>query len=167
MLNFWEAYGEGQIPQLLPLRGINPCHVSSSRCAVKGVSAEERWAGLAPALAIVDQVSPPVAAWVRQRWQTHTLVFSDRFSGTTQHRGSVAAYDHFRGRLTIDRAVFYENDGTVAAILCHEFRHSRQSSAKVFRYALSFLSKPDGDPSIIENDAELFEHDTRVAIFGH
>ena len=63
------------------------------------------------------------------------------------------------------RALLEENDGEIAAILCHEYRHSRQNAAKLVRCVLSFVLTADGDPSILENDAELYEHEARQAIF--
>ena len=135
-------------------------------CAAPQLSDSERWLGLAPALAILDQVNPTVATWVRQEHDRGALVFSDRYRGDQGDRDAVAKYDQFEGKLIVYRAFFAENDGTAAAILCHEFRHSRQNSAKVFRHVLSFLFATYGDASIVENDAELYEHEARVAIFG-
>jgi hypothetical protein len=131
-----------------------------------GTSDQTRWLGLAPALAILDEVDPPVASWVRQQHAKGAVLFSEEYSGPSDKVPSFARYDHLRGRLVVYRALFDENNGSVAAILCHEYRHARQSSAKVFKYALSFLFVHDGDPSIVENDAELYEHEARAAIFG-
>jgi hypothetical protein len=68
--------------------------------------------------------------------------------------------------LIVQRALFEEKDGEVAAILCHEYRHSRQNPAKLIKCALSFVASADGDRSILENDALLYEHEARLAIFG-
>ena len=51
----------------------------------------------------------------------------------------------------------------MAAILCHEYRHSRQNLAQVVTYALSFVFAKDGDSSIVENDAVLYERQETVA----
>ncbi len=166
LVSLWEAHGDGRIPMLFPLRSIDPGHVSSRHCAAKGVSEAVRWQGLAPALAILDQVDPPVADWVRQRHVEGAILFSDDYSGKRDKVGSYAKYDHFPGRLIVHRALFEEKDGTVAAILCHEYRHSRQNLAKVVTYALSFVFAKDGDSSIVENDAVLYERQATVAIFG-
>src|SRR5208337_1910610 len=95
------------------------------------------------------------------------LAFSDRYCGNQENWDVIAKYDHVQRKLTVYRGIFAEDDGTVAATLCHEFRHSRQNSAKVFRYILSTLFTTHGDASIVENDAELYEHEARLAIFGH
>ena len=64
-------------------------------------------------------------------------------------------------RIDDSRGLFAENDGTIAAVLCHEYRHSRQRLPKTMIYALSFLLLPDGDPSIVENDALLYEQEAQ------
>jgi hypothetical protein len=166
LFDLWEAHGDGTIPMILPLCVGDPCDSSSRQCAAVGASDQSRWLGLSPALAILDQVDPPVAAWVRQQHDKGTLLFSDEYSGRIDKEGSFAKFDQFRRRLIVHRALFDETDGSVAAILCHEYRHSRQNPAKVFKYALSFLFRRNGDPSIVENDAELYEHEARTAIFG-
>ena len=166
LLSVWEGHGDGRIPMAMPLRDVDPtCH-SSRRCVMPQTSDGDCWGGLAPVLTILDEVNPTAAAWVRRQHERDALVFSDRFSGRQQSRDALAKYDFFDGSLTVYRAAFDESDGAVAAILCHEFRHSRQNPAKVFRYVLSFMFDPDGDASIIENDAELYEHEAHVAIFG-
>ena len=167
LLGLWEVHGDGHIPMLLPLRGADPNGHSLRPCAAPQVSDSTRWLGLTPVLAILDEVNPTVATWVRQQHERGTLVFSDRYCGEQQSRGAVSKYDYFQGRLIVYRAMFEESDGNAAAILCHEFRHSRQNPAKVLRYAMSFVLANDGDASIVENDAELYEHEACVAIFGH
>jgi hypothetical protein len=166
LFSLWDGYGDGHIPMVLPLRHLDPACHSSLGCAAEHASDAARWCGLTPVLAILDEVNPTVAAWVRRQHEQGTLVFSDSFCGRHESRGAMAKYDFFDGRLILYRAIFDENDGTAAAILCHEFRHSRQNPAKVFRYALSHLFATEGDASIVENDAELYEHEAHVAIFG-
>jgi len=166
LLNLWESQGDGRIPGLCPLRTLDPHRVSSLPCAAGGTSDDRRWQGLSAALAILDQVNPEVASWVRQRRQSAALVFSDEYCRGPDKQGSLAKYDHFRRTLIVQRALFEENDGEIAAILCHEYRHSRQNSAKLVKCALSFVVTADGDRSILENDALLYEHEARLAIFG-
>ena len=166
LLGLWDAYGDGHIPMSFPLRNIDPNRHSSRQCASLQVDDSAHWLGLAPSLSILDEVNPAVAAWVRQRHDQGTLVFSDRYCVKQGDRGAMAKYDHIQHKLTVQRALFEENDGTVAAILCHEYRHSRQNLAKIFRYVLSSVFATHGDASIVENDAELYEHEARVAIFG-
>lgn len=166
LLGLWDVYGDGHMPMLLPLRSGAPLRYSSLPCVAPKTSDSARWLGLAPALAILQEVNPTVETWVRQQHDRGALVFSDRYCGQQEGEEAVAKYDHFQRKLIVYRALFAENDGSVAATLCHEFRHSRQNSAKVFRHVLSFLVAAHGDASIVENDAELYEHEARVAIFG-
>ncbi len=166
LLSLWEAQGDGRIPGMLPLRTIDPRQVSAPQCAALGAGDEARWQGLAPALAILDQVNPQVASWLRQKHDEGRVVFSDNYGGGHVRRGSLAEYDYFRRTLVVHRTLFEENDGEVAAILCHEYRHSRQNLARLFKYALSFVVTADGDPSIVESDALLFEREARDAIFA-
>jgi hypothetical protein len=133
---------------------------------VPGVNDDTRWRGLASVLAILDQVNPDVASWVRQRHEAGAVVFSDEYCRGRDKHGSLAKYDHFGRRLIVQRALFEESDGELAAILCHEFRHSRQNTAKLVKCALSFVVTADGDRSILENDALVYEHEARWAIFG-
>ena len=167
LLGLWDVYGDGHIPMPLPLRSIDPSRHGSRDCAAPQTSDSARWLGLTPAMAILEEVNPAIAAWVRQRHDEGALVFSDRYSVKQDKWGALAKYDHFQRKLTVYRAMFEESDGTMAAILCHEFRHSRQNPAKVFRYVLSCRFAAQGDASIVENDAELYEHEARAAIFGH
>jgi hypothetical protein len=169
LLSLWEAHGDGRIPvltSLLPSTGINPSRLSSLPCAAEGVSDEARWRGLAPALKILDEVNPQVAAWVRQKRADGSIAFFEDYRGGGDKQRSLAKYDRLRRRLIVNRWLFCENDGTVAAILCHEYRHSRQSIPKLIRCALSFILTKDGDSSILENDAVLYEQEATFAIFG-
>jgi hypothetical protein len=169
LLSLWEAHGDGRIPvftSLLPPTGINPSRLSSLRCAVEGVSDEVRWQGLAPALKILDEVNPQVATWIRRNHADGSIAFFEDYRGTGDKQRSLAKYDRLRRRLIVNRWLFCEKDGTAAAILCHEYRHSRQSFPKLVRCALSFILAKDGDWSILENDAVLYEQEANFAIFG-
>lgn len=167
MLSLWDAHGDGRMPSPLPLMdpAKDPHRVSAGICAGKGVSSEDRWHGLAAALAILDDVNPEVAAWVRQRYAVGAVLFSDQYCSGSDKQGSLARYDHLSRMLLVQRALFEEEDGEIAAILCHEYRHSRQNLAKLVKRAVSFVIVTDGDPSILENDALLYEHEARQAIF--
>jgi len=166
LLNVWESLGDGSIPTPCPLRTLDPCHVSALPCAAGGTSDAARWQGMAAALAILDQVSPEVASWVRRSHEAGALVFSDEYRRGRDKHGSLAKYDHLRRRLILQRALFEENAGEIAAVLCHEYRHSRQNVAKLAKCALSFVTTAEGARSIVENDALLYEHEARGAIFG-
>ncbi len=169
LLQVWQAGGDGPIPTfhcLRPVAKLDPFHTSHSQCVFAETADSARWQALAPALAILAEVNPDVAAWVRQTHQDGKLSFTNRAKKSAGPTGQLAKYDAFRGELTVFGGLFAQNDGTVAAVLCHEYRHSRQRFPKTLVYALSFLVIQGGDQAIIENDALLYEQEANLAIFG-
>jgi hypothetical protein len=166
LLNLWGSHGDGQIPGMSPLLRLDPYRISSAHCVADETTAEARWNGLSPALAILDEVNPTVANWVREKHRRGLVVFGDQYPGKADPMVAFAKYDMFRGRLIVKREMFCENDGTIAVTLCHEYRHSRQNLGKFCQYVLSFLFVRGGDLSIIENDAVIYEQEAHHAIFG-
>jgi hypothetical protein len=167
LAGLWAAHGDGKLPGMLPLCGLDPYRISSADCVEPATTADARWQGLAPALAILDRVNPEVARWLRQKHRDGLVLFGEELlPGRADPMMALAKYDMFRGRIVVMRELFCENDGTVAVILCHEYRHSRQNLGKFCQYVLSFLFVADGDSSIIENDALNYEHEAHNAIFG-
>jgi hypothetical protein len=166
LLNLWQSYGDGKIPGMSSLCGLDPYRISSASCLEHETDAESRWKGLAPALAILDQVNPEVAKWLREKHGNGLVMFGDEYRTKGDRMTALAKYDIFRHRLVVYRELFCESDGTIAVTLCHEYRHSRQNLGKFGQYVLSFLFVREGDLSIIENDAEIYEHAAHKAIFG-
>jgi Zn-dependent protease with chaperone function len=169
LLQVWQASGDGPMPafrSLHPAKQLDPFCTSHPRCMYAETSDSARWQALAPALAILDEVNPEVAAWVRGAHREGKLHFTKRARPRGRATGQLGEYDALRGELTVFSGLFAENDGTIAAILCHEYRHSRQRFPKTLVYALSFLVLENGDPAIIENDALLYEQEANLAIFG-
>lgn len=165
----WQALGDGPIPHfqtMAPTAGLDPLRVSAAHCIRAGTKEETRRAALEPALAILDEVQPNVADWVRDRERRGKLRFTDSLKIGKERAQHLAKYDAFAHRLTVGRGIFAENDGTIATILCHEYRHARQRLPKTIVYALSFLWTRQGDPAIVENDALLFEQEAQLAVFG-
>ena len=166
LLSLWGLHGDGKMPGMSPLSGLDPYRISSVHCIADQTAADTRWQGLSPALAILDKVNPVVAAWVREKHDNGLVLFGDEYRKKADATIALAKYDRFRGRIIVKRELYSENDGTIAAILCHEYRHSRQNPGKSCQYVLSFLFVRGGDLSIIENDAVLYEHEAQNAIFG-
>ena len=75
-------------------------------------------------------------------------------------------YDIISGHLKIHESLFVNENEEIAIIICHEYRHSRQNYGKFLRYVSSFIFNKNGDESIIENDAYLFDLKAREAIRG-
>jgi hypothetical protein len=167
LLSLWGLHGDGKTPSMSPLCGLDPYRISSAHCIADETTAEARWNGLAPAMAILDQVNPTIATWVREKHDNGLILFGDKRRTNGDPGEALAKYDMFRGRLVVNRELFCENDGTIAVILCHEYRHSRQNLGKFGQYVLSFLFVTGGDLSIIENDAVIYEHEAHNAVFGN
>jgi hypothetical protein len=168
-LSVWDAHGDGQIPvfvSLLPGCGLNPAHTPGLPYCEPGASAEARWEGLSPSLRILEAVNPEIAKWIDERHTAGKIVFSDADVISNDHCRSLAKYDLLSGKLTIQRELFAQCNGNIAAILAHEYRHSRQNYSKLVRYSLSFVFTKGGDSSIVENDAEIFEREAKNAIYG-
>ncbi len=169
LLQLWLATGDGPIPAfhaLRPAANLDPRRTSHSECVFARTDEAARWQALGPALAILSEVNPAVADWVRRTREAGKLQFANRATQGPSPIGQLAKYDALRGHLTITSGLFAENDGTIAAVLCHEFRHARQRMPKTMVYTLSFLWIEGGDPAIVENDALLYEQDANLAIFG-
>lgn len=163
------AVGDGPLApfhNLPPECRLGPQCVSASSCVLPDTTPQARWEALAPALAILDEVHPDTAQWVRDTERRGKLLFANRWTMGGGRFGCLARYDAFDGRLTICPGLFAESDGRIATILCHEYRHSRQQFSKTLLYALSFVLIRGGDPAIVENDAKLFEQEAQLAVFG-
>ncbi len=169
LLHLWAVQGDGPMPAFkafLPSIERDPHRVSSPECVFKTTGDRARWSGLSPALAILAEANPEVARWAESLHAEGRLVFTDHADGGGEMANSLAKFDHFSRKLRINPGLYAEPDGSIAAILCHEYRHSRQGFPKVFSYALSFVLREGGDPAIVENDAVLYEQQARCVIFG-
>lgn len=168
-IQLWAARGDGTLPtfEALPVAmDLDPHKVSSGECVLRGCADEERWQGLSPALTLLRHTNPEVADWVENIHEKGRLLFTAPATDTVDPVGYLAKFDLFQRELRISPGLFAEPDGSVAAILSHEYRHSRQRFPKVFSYAMSFVFLKGGDPSIVENDAVIYEQEARRAIFG-
>ena len=78
LLQIWQASGDGPMPafrSLHPSKNLDPYRTSHPRSIFADTSNAARWQALAPAMAILDEVNPEVAAWVRRTHQTGKLQF--------------------------------------------------------------------------------------------
>jgi hypothetical protein len=165
-LSLWGLRGDGVLPGMSTLSDLDPYSISSVGCMDVGTTADARWKGLSPAMAILDRVNPTVAEWVRDKHENGLVVFDEECRIYSDPVPALAKYDAFRGRLVMSRELFGESDGTIAVTLCHEYRHSRQNFGKVCQYVLSYLLVRGGDSSVIENDAMIYEQEACNAVFG-
>ena len=167
LLSLWVCHGDGKIPAMSPLSGLDPYRISSAHCIADEATAETRWKGLSPASGHTRQRESDGGQLAAREARQGLVMFGDEYRTTGDPQGALAKYDMFRGRIVVKRELFCENDGTIAAILCHEYRHSRQNLGKFGQYVLSFLFVREGDLSIIENDAVVYEQEAHNAIFGN
>ena len=133
-----------------------------------------RWQGLVPVLAILDEVNPTAAAlWVRQLHQRGALFPSPPTTSLACRKENQGArslkYDFFPA--TTWSSIGRSSKRTTAPWRPNSYATSTgtpgRTSPRPLRHALSFMFLDRaGDASIIENDAELYEHEARVAIFG-
>lgn len=121
----------------------------------------EGWLALQNSLVLLDSVAPHVSTWVREQYQKGLIIWKP---GETR---LLASYDNNAGRLSISKYLFSENNGTVASILAHEYRHSRQSDVKFFRNYLTFFILGKYKEDLIEDDAVLYEYQVYFAIFAN
>jgi len=167
-----ESFSETEIPSFGRLHSsakLDPFHVTNGRCIIDGTTHEERFDSLRNALAILDKVNPAVSAWVRERNDSGNLYFIERRDTQSSCKNAIfclAKFHWFDRTLAIDKGLFVENDGNIAVTLAHEYRHSRQHYTKMLRYALSTFWTESGEPTIVENDALLYEMKAYSAIFG-
>jgi hypothetical protein len=169
LTQIWQACGDGPIASfqnLSPASHLDPHKLSASACMLAGTDAQTRRAALEPALAILDEVHPDVSRWVRDTDARGRLLFSASWKMCPDGPNCLARYDALRGGLTISPGIFAESDGRLATVLCHEYRHARQRFSKTILYALSYVVRRGGDPTIVENDALLFEQAAQLAVFG-
>ena len=93
MLSLWGLHGDGAMPSMSSLSGLDPYRISSGHCIVDQTDAEGRWDGLSPALAILDRVNPAVAKWVREKHDNGLVVFRDGCRKKSDGDSALAKYD--------------------------------------------------------------------------
>lgn len=161
----FESSSETEIPDFCNLKNseINPHLVSNSFCIRKDTPHIERFHALNNALKILDETNPIVSKWVRNQNNINKLFFVEENKSDINF---YAKFNWMNQSLCIHKRLFAESDGEIAVTLAHEYRHSRQHYTKMIRYAFSTFWSKDGEESIIENDAYLYEMKAYSAIFG-
>jgi hypothetical protein len=169
--------GDRDLPEFEPLspslRALANRRLNISEIPINK-SSQERWKYLKETLLILEKTNSVVESWVRYHYSNGTLIFVDSeghdlFEENIKQPvayGILAKYDYISDKLYIGTSFYNEKLGHRAALLCHEFRHSRQNVGKYSRYVFSFLFFKEGKPEIIENDAYLYESQAEEAIFG-
>lgn len=135
----------------------------------------ERWHALADTMVILKDINPTVAAWLQEHYDSGKLIFNypegteikdlNSFSGN-HSVGVLCKYDYLTGKVYINAPFFSEKHARRAALICHEYRHSRQNFGKYFRYIFSHAFMEGGKEDIIESDAYFYEAEAEKAIYG-
>lgn len=121
-------------------------------------TSEERFEFFLPSMLILDKVCPDVSYWVREKYQSGNIIYDGESNET------LARYDFFTKKLTVTEGFFSLKGDKQAAVLSHEFRHSRQSTTKIIRRIILIIFTGNKNEDFIENDAFLFENEIYFAI---
>lgn len=147
---------------------INPYLRSNTKLSLSK-SNEDRWNGLENALLILRNVSPETHDWVMKCHKNKKIRFAsqeiDKNPEDYINCNYLCKYEYFGGKLVISNQIWAESDGNIAVLLCHEYRHSKQSWLKRLRHCVSFIFYKEGNDAIIENDAYLYERQAHASIF--
>lgn len=169
--------GDGNLPEFKPAES-NTKAIAVRNLKLPDIPLDEsphpRWRALQDTLAVLDDINPVVASWVRYHHANGSLIFitgegkplDSKSPNSPTNVQAVAKYDYLNHKLYISTVFYYEKNDRRAALLCHEYRHSRQNVGKFFRYMLSHAFTRGGSPDIIENDACLYENEALKAIYG-
>lgn len=120
---------------------------------------KEYWENIQRPLYILDKVCPEASQWVRDCKEKNMIVFKK------ENDGCYAKFDFLNKNLVINNSLFDQNNGTIASILAHEFRHSRQNFSIYFKSIIAHVILREPKYSIVEDDAEFFEAKVTLAIF--
>lgn len=120
---------------------------------------EENWRRLQPALKVLRKVCPEAAAWVRRCHDEGRLYWDTRLDEVC------ATYAIWEGRLSIRSGAMCHNYGDIAAMLGHEFRHSRQHYTKFARIVVCNAVVRTFPEWIMEDEAYDFQRQISEAVF--
>lgn len=125
---------------------------------------DEAWHALQPTLQLLEAANPDIAAWLSDLHARNRIVHGFRLPiDHPAYEGSLAFQSPVIPYLMLSPGFYAEPDIDKAAILAHEFRHSRQNFAKVVGerawqgFTLKVFFKPDD--TRLEDEAYLYQSD--------
>lgn len=171
-----QAIGDGRLPRLNDLSGISSfsaqARSNTTLNSLENPAIQPGWNHLAASRELLTAVSPEIAAWLYTLHEQNRIVYGSplhlsAFYGKTSETPVLAAYEKLGGKLYIGNDFWVLNDGEKAAILAHEFRHSRQNWPKVLSHRLAQLigGGQFHYQSSLEAEAFAYERQVRSA-FG-
>lgn len=156
--------GDGKIPESIEIGRLNSVRYIAKFNTTQYLEEhtnQECWEALQPTLKILRETAPHVEKWLVSLYESKKLRFNhNEFEYT-------ATFDLISRELEIYEPFFREQDGIKVAILCHEWRHSRQNYYKFFKYVFSYILTKELKEDLIENDAYLYEKQVLISIYGY
>lgn len=167
-----QGIGDGKLPALNDVSG-SPEVLSAARynstLTIKGPA---NWENLSGGRRLLLLLSPQLAEWLYQLNNRQKIIYETRGNwrsayGKTSQTPLLAAYEPWSGKLYIGSAFWKLPDGEKAAVLAHEYRHSRQNWPKVLSHRLvQWITHGQLQyESSLENEAFDYERQARAA-FG-
>lgn len=122
-------------------------------------SNEEWFESLDKTFVLLRKVAPHVEKWVKDQESKDLIVFE------RTHNNTFARYDYVTGKLIMNISLMSQVDGHKAAILAHEWRHSRQNWSKWYKSVIACMILGEEQEDILETDAYLYEAKTLLAFY--
>ena len=160
-----ESLSERKIPEIRHYDLNHNPEITSHSYLTSSDSDQEKWEALSVPLEILENINPKAHKWILNLYKNKKIKFTSDSKILNQKEQYFCKYDWINGNLKISNSTWLENDGTIAVLFCHEYRHSLQSYFKRFRYVISFVFYKEGNEAIIENDAYLYEQEAFISIF--
>lgn len=170
-----QAIGDGRLPRLNDLSDISQftaqARENTTLSKLENPVAQPDWKNLAASRELLTAVSPEIAAWLYALHEQNRIIYDSphhlsAFYGKAPETPVLAAYEKLGGKLYLGDDFWVLNDGEKAAILAHEYRHSRQSWPKVLSHRLAQLIG-GGQlhyQSSLEAEAFAYERQVRSAL---
>ncbi len=172
-----EAIGDGALPSFNTLKAISPAFAAqairnTTQTLQPDASEAKHWQAMAPSRELLTALSPEIAAWLYKLRQQDRLAFHEPSESlpTVFHAASetqvIAAYRHLDGTLYLGQTFWRLSDGQKAAVLAHEYRHSRQNLPKRISRQLAQIAGGGGlhYQSLIEDEAFAYERQAQAAL---
>lgn len=132
-----------ELPQPQPLTTKQLLEAISNGKPVEMLS--DPWSQMQTALRILDKACPQVSAWVRDQEANKSIIYETKTDGLR-----LAAFSVSLRILYLYPTFFNKSSRQQAAILAHEFCHSRQGFTLHIMRDIALLAGRKGDPYIEE-----------------
>lgn len=129
--------------------------------------AEQGWQALARSRELLSALSPEMGLWLHQLRRNYHIEYAQggalgAIYSQTAETATLAAYDKLSGKLMIHPGFWGLNDGEKAAVLAHEYRHSRQNWPKKISVQLAQLVAGGQLRYQSQLEAEAFDYERQA-----